>query len=134
MRKGTVRGLRLWVMGLVVAAVCVASAEQRAVKSRVSPVYPEVAKRMRISGVVKLEASVDPDGKVTDVKTVSGNHMLGLRRRCSAQMEVRLGVRGIDRRFGYQVRPAAVRCGARKVRRSSARQIPRSADPDWLLV
>lgn len=78
MRKGTVRGLRLWVMGLVVAAVCVASAEQRAVKSRVSPVYPEVAKRMRISGVVKLEASVDPDGKVTDVKTVSGNHMLSV--------------------------------------------------------
>lgn len=78
MRKGAMRGLRLWAMGLLVAAVCTASAEQRAVKSRVAPVYPEVAKRMRISGVVKLEATVDADGKVTEVKTVSGNHMLSI--------------------------------------------------------
>jgi hypothetical protein len=35
------------------------AAEERAVKSRVAPVYPEIAKRMRISGVVKLEVTVD---------------------------------------------------------------------------
>jgi TonB family protein len=52
------------------------AADERAVKSRVAPVYPEIAKRMRISGVVKLEVTVDPDGKVTDVKPVSGNGML----------------------------------------------------------
>jgi TonB family protein len=52
------------------------AAEERAVKSRVAPVYPEIAKRMRISGVVKLEVTVDADGKVTDVKPVSGNGML----------------------------------------------------------
>ena len=55
---------------------CGKSGEQRAVKVRVAPVYPEIAKRMRISGVVKLEATVDADGKVMDVKTVSGNHAL----------------------------------------------------------
>jgi TonB family protein len=52
------------------------AAEERAIKSRVAPVYPEIAKRMRIAGVVKLEVTVDPDGKVTDVKALSGNSML----------------------------------------------------------
>jgi TonB family protein len=52
------------------------AADNRPVKSRVPPVYPELAKRMRISGLVKLEATVDADGKVTAVKTLSGNHVL----------------------------------------------------------
>jgi TonB family protein len=51
-------------------------AEDRAIKQRVAPVYPEIAKRMGITGVVEVQASVAPDGKVTAVKTVSGNHML----------------------------------------------------------
>jgi len=53
------------------------AAEGRAIKSRVAPVYPELAKRMRISGVVRVEATVDPNGKVTAAKAVSGNHTLG---------------------------------------------------------
>ena len=52
--------------------------EARQVKSRMSPVYPEIAKRMRVSGTVKLEAAVDAQGKVTDVKEVSGNHTLAV--------------------------------------------------------
>jgi TonB family protein len=52
------------------------AADDRAVKSRVSPIYPEIAKRMKIGGVVKIEASVDSEGKVTAVKTVSGNRVL----------------------------------------------------------
>ncbi len=31
---------------------------------------------MKIGGVVRLEVTVDPDGKVADVKQVSGNHVL----------------------------------------------------------
>lgn len=57
-------------------SLCGRASDERAVKTRVAPVYPEIAKRMRISGVVKLEVIVDSDGKVTDVKPVSGNHML----------------------------------------------------------
>ena len=52
------------------------AADDRTVKVRVPPVYPELAKRMKISGVVKIDATVDSDGKVTDVKTVAGNHLL----------------------------------------------------------
>ena len=54
------------------------ASDARAVKSRVPPVYPQIAKRMRVSGMVKLEAAVDAQGKVTDVKEVSGNHTLAL--------------------------------------------------------
>ena len=56
--------------------VLCARAEDRAVKSRVAPVYPEIAKRMKIACVVRLEVTVDPDGKVVDVKQVRGNHVL----------------------------------------------------------
>jgi TonB family protein len=48
----------------------------RAVKTRVAPVYPEIAKRMHISGAVKVSATIDAEGKVTDAKAVSGNQML----------------------------------------------------------
>jgi TonB family protein len=52
------------------------NASDRAVKSKVPPVYPEIARRMKITGVVKVEATVDADGKVTDVKTLSGSRTL----------------------------------------------------------
>lgn len=52
------------------------AADERAIKSRVAPVYPEIAKRMRISGVVRVEVTVDADGKVLEVKPLSGNQML----------------------------------------------------------
>jgi TonB family protein len=57
-------------------AVTIGAAEERAVKSRVAPVYPELAKRMKIMGVVKVEATVDADGRVTDAKAISGSHTL----------------------------------------------------------
>ena len=31
---------------------------------------------MKIAGLVKIEATVDADGKVTDVKTINGNKIL----------------------------------------------------------
>jgi TonB family protein len=63
---------------LMLAMALPARAESRAVKTRISPVYPEIAKRMRVSGQVRLEASVDAQGKVTEVKELSGNHTLAL--------------------------------------------------------
>jgi TonB family protein len=73
-RSGVVR---VAAIGLVVAMALPASAaNDRAVKTKVPPVYPELAKRMKITGVVKVEATVDPDGKVTGVKVISGNSAL----------------------------------------------------------
>jgi TonB family protein len=71
--------LRAFALTAIVALALPARAgDSRAVKSRVPPVYPEIARRMRISGEVQLQATVDADGKVKDVKPVSGNHMLEL--------------------------------------------------------
>jgi TonB family protein len=54
-----------------------ARADERAVKSRVQPVYPELAKRMRIAGSVSVQVTVDAEGKVTDAKATTGNRLLG---------------------------------------------------------
>jgi len=59
-------------------AIPARAADDRAVKQRVAPVYPEIAKRMKIVGEVKLEATVDATGKVTDVKSLSGAHVLAV--------------------------------------------------------
>jgi TonB family protein len=91
MHEGCVAGLsRVWrrvglrffqavVLALLFTLALPARAgDDRAIKSRVAPVYPELAKRMKIAGEVKLAATVDADGKVKDVKEVSGNHMLAV--------------------------------------------------------
>jgi TonB family protein len=71
------RGVRAAVLGLVAAMSLPGSAaSDRPIKSKVPPVYPELAKRMKISGIVKVEATVDADGKVTAVKTLSGSTAL----------------------------------------------------------
>ncbi|WP_420237384.1 energy transducer TonB [Telmatobacter bradus] len=78
-RRYSVRMIQAAALALVVAmAIPARAADDRAVKSRVAPVYPEIAKRMKIGGEVKVEATVDATGKVTDVKAISGNHMLAV--------------------------------------------------------
>ncbi|MDI3254340.1 energy transducer TonB [Pseudacidobacterium ailaaui] len=69
----------LWRLALTFAFLLWAlpgHSEERRVEKRVPPVYPEIAKRMRIGGIVHVEATVSPDGSVTAVKAVSGNKML----------------------------------------------------------
>lgn len=77
MRRRAARITQAAVLALAfVLAMPASAADNRAVKSRVAPIYPEIAKRMRIAGEVRLEVTVDPEGKVTDVKKLSGNGML----------------------------------------------------------
>ena len=51
---------------------------ERAVKTREAPIYPEIAKRMRIGGAVRLAVIVNAQGKVKEVRPLSGNHILEL--------------------------------------------------------
>jgi TonB family protein len=46
------------------------------VKKNVTPVYPQVAKNMKLFGEVYVEAVVDPEGTVKDVRPVSGAILL----------------------------------------------------------
>lgn len=50
--------------------------EDRPAPKKGSPLYPELAKRMRISGAVKMTVDVDPEGKVKDVIVVQGHALL----------------------------------------------------------
>jgi TonB family protein len=61
---------------MVALAMPAWAANIRAIKSRIPPVYPVIAQRMRITGVVKLSVTVNAEGNVIDVKILSGNRAL----------------------------------------------------------
>jgi TonB family protein len=48
----------------------------RKVKSKVSPVYPELARKMNISGVVKVRVTIAANGSVKDAQLVGGHPLL----------------------------------------------------------
>jgi TonB family protein len=50
--------------------------ETRKVVRRVAPAYPDLAKRMGVSGAVKLELTVSASGKVTEAKVLGGHPIL----------------------------------------------------------
>jgi TonB family protein len=49
---------------------------------KVDPVYPELAKRIHLSGDVHLEAFIDEEGNVKEIKILDGNRLL-----CDAAVE-----------------------------------------------
>jgi TonB family protein len=73
-------------LGLVasVATVAVlhptlASAQEeltRKVKSRIAPTYPDIARRMNITGTVKVMVVVAPNGNIKTTKVVGGHPLL----------------------------------------------------------
>jgi TonB family protein len=48
----------------------------RKVKTKITPVYPEIARRMNISGVVKLVVVVSANGTVKSTKVMGGHPLL----------------------------------------------------------
>ena len=48
----------------------------RKVRVKVSPVYPELARRINLRGTVKLMVTVLPNGNVKDTKVMGGNPIL----------------------------------------------------------
>jgi TonB family protein len=66
-----------------VLAAAVASAQQsvgdegkRKVKSRSNPQFTELARRMNLSGKVKIEVVIAPDGRVKTARPVGGHPVL----------------------------------------------------------
>jgi TonB family protein len=49
---------------------------KRKVKTKVAPVYPELAKRMNVTGRVKIEVIITPDGRVKSTRAVGGHPLL----------------------------------------------------------
>jgi TonB family protein len=48
----------------------------RRAKSKVQPVYPELARKMNLTGTVKVEVVVAPNGSVKDAKVIGGHPVL----------------------------------------------------------
>ena len=65
----------LW-MGLAVAQDSSSSNADRKIVARVTPIYPELAKKMHIHGVVRVEATIRPNGQVKSTRVLGGNPVL----------------------------------------------------------
>src|SRR5437762_4087848 len=50
--------------------------ETRKVKTKVDPEYPELARRLNLKGIVRVQVTVAPGGSVKDVKELGGNPVL----------------------------------------------------------
>jgi len=76
--------LRVFGVGLLLVGGWAASSAPQAwgqevdrkVKSKVSPEYPDLARRMKITGVVRVQVTVTPSGTVKNVKLVGGHPLL----------------------------------------------------------
>jgi TonB family protein len=51
-------------------------AAKRKVKTKVVPDFPPLAKQMNVTGKVKIEATISPDGRVISTKVVGGSPLL----------------------------------------------------------
>lgn len=48
----------------------------RKVKTKVAPIYPDLAKRMAVTGKVKIEVVITPEGKVKATRVIGGHPLL----------------------------------------------------------
>jgi periplasmic protein TonB len=53
-----------------------AAQETRKALSKPTPHYPEIAKHMNLSGTVKIEITIGPDGKVKGTNVIGGHPIL----------------------------------------------------------
>src|SRR5579864_978201 len=84
-KRGTVmRRSVLFLIAIIALAVNTGSGQNasastnsdRKVATRVTPAYPELAKKMHIHGVVRVEAIVRPNGSVKSTRVLGGNPVL----------------------------------------------------------
>jgi TonB family protein len=75
MRRSIHLGLRWAALGTLVLGLAITASAQEGRKliAQPAPAYPEVARRARLSGTVKVEVLIAADGKVKDVKVIGGH-------------------------------------------------------------
>lgn len=49
---------------------------KRKVKTKITPVYPELARRMNVAGKVKIEVVITPEGRVRSTRVIGGHPLL----------------------------------------------------------
>ena len=63
-------------MVLSLTAMNLPAQESRKVISNPVPAYPEIARRLRLEGVVKVQIVIGPDGRVKETKVIGGHPIL----------------------------------------------------------
>lgn len=63
-------------VALSLTAPRVPAQENRKAVSNPTPVYPEIARRMHLAGVVKVQVVIGTDGRIKEVKVVGGHPVL----------------------------------------------------------
>lgn len=79
--KKFARGFAIAAVGLSLATCSLAQTGstdegKRKVKSKVLPAYPELAKRMSVTGKVKIEVVITPEGRVKSTRVIGGHPLL----------------------------------------------------------
>ncbi len=74
----SVRSLLLIFLGaaLFCTAILAQDDSSRKVKSKVPPSYPEIARKMGLSGTVRLQLLIAPNGNVKETKVIGGHPIL----------------------------------------------------------
>jgi len=76
---------RMFAVGLLLLGACAATSAPKAwgqeettrkTKSRVEPVYPELARKMKITGMVKVRVTIAANGSVKTASLVGGHPLL----------------------------------------------------------
>ena len=49
---------------------------ERKIRVRVAPIYPDIARKMKLNGTVRVQIVVSPDGNVKETKVIGGHPIL----------------------------------------------------------
>jgi len=71
-----IAALTFLTMALILTAVKLPAQESRKVLSNPAPVYPEIARKLLLTGVVKVQIVIAPDGKIKSTNVVGGHPVL----------------------------------------------------------
>ena len=72
-KDGRILGNALLAMALGLGAANLQAQESRKVLSNPVPVYPEMAKRMRLTGTVKVQIVIGTDGRIKEKNFIGGH-------------------------------------------------------------
>jgi TonB family protein len=64
------------VLGMCALAQSTTEEGKRKAKTKVAPSYPELARRMNVTGRVKIEVIITPDGRVKSTRALGGHPLL----------------------------------------------------------
>ena len=74
--KGRILGGALLAMALSLGVANLQAQDCRKAVSNPVPAYPEVAKRLRLTGVVKVQVVIGADGRIKETNVIGGHPIL----------------------------------------------------------